>query len=802
MAEARAEEEEERLRDPGGARRSSEHSDRNKPDQRHSSQGPLSSIRAVIKRTSTRTSAQSEHQRDRSRRPEITILSAEPLVSNTWFPGASGAFPPAPPPAPPTWAAASATVQLPPPSYEQVIREKSREQNLHSSPSSSSSPSSHHSTSTIATQTDTDSSGRKSSAARPAHKPPKPPRPSLPLLCTPELDRFDLNARAEPRDTSHEQCGVQTDFDEIFGDISPIDTIPAAITPTTSTTSTQINFDSPGDLMKEEPSVRPRPRPRSRIALRPNEDVSEQPMTREVKVQTLVRLKDDAGENIFAGFDDAPSNISSKYLQDLMEVFGSDETHVHHGESQQSDASTLEKVENTGVCDAPCAVKTPEPAEPLKRPQPRPRTLKSKPQLAPKPSVFEVFDTIEPAIEQNPAKPLNPPVPAPRPLLNKLQSPSESKSSPSTKPSPAARPDNAPSGQQMAAVAFSPPERRNSDDQATNIPVKMPPAMVTNRNHGKRPSVPKLSRPPPPVLRKTLSTPQVMEDVSRAADASIPSLPPRSSSGRLLPLRPPPAKVTKPPSSSSSSSPAATNQLPSTRVPKKGPPLPPRPQPGHPLYKRYSSKTSQRDAELENINKEQEKPSEETSLHEEEHLIVLDDTDVPQTPSNTLHDLCVSGEVKGQDVTVSELLVEDEPSEQQIQQNTQNRCVEARFAFEGEEGELSFSEGDVITLTEYVNEEWGRGILNGRTGIFPLNFIQDIEETETSPRKSPAPPAGVRTRGRALYDFTPESEDELCLKAGDVVCDLEDMDAEWFLGESGGKRGIVPKNYIQVLLDP
>ncbi|KAL0157469.1 hypothetical protein M9458_045545, partial [Cirrhinus mrigala] len=314
-------------------------------------------------------------------------------------------------------------------------------------------------------------------------KPPKPPRPSLPLKCTPELDRSGLNTRAETRDTSHEQCGVQTDFDDIFGDISPIDPIPTAIIPTTST---QINLDSPGDLMKEEPSVRPRPRPRSRIALRPNEDVSDQPMTREVKVQTLVRLKDDAGENIFAGFDDAPSNISSKYLQDLMEVFGSDETHVQHGESQQSDASTLEEEENTGVCDAPCPVKTPEPVEPLKRPQPRPRTQKSKPQLAPKPSVFKVFDTREPSAEQNPAKPLSPPVPAPRPLLNKLQSPSESRSSPSTKPSPAARPDSAPSGQQMAAVASSPPERRNSDDQATNIPVKTTPAVLTDRNLGKR----------------------------------------------------------------------------------------------------------------------------------------------------------------------------------------------------------------------------------------------------------------------------------------------------------------------------
>ncbi len=62
------------------------------------------------------------------------------------------------------------------------------------------------------------------------------------------------------------------------------------------------------------------------------------------------------------------------------------------------------------------------------------------------------------------------------------------------------------------------------------------------------------------------------------------------------------------------------------------------------------------------------------------------------------------------------------------------RCVVARFAFEGEGEELSFTEGDVITLIEYVNEEWGRGLLNGQTGIFPLSFIQ-----EALPRKPESP---------------------------------------------------------------
>ena len=38
-----------------------------------------------------------------ARRPEITILSAEPLASTPWFPGASGGFPPPPPPAAQIW---------------------------------------------------------------------------------------------------------------------------------------------------------------------------------------------------------------------------------------------------------------------------------------------------------------------------------------------------------------------------------------------------------------------------------------------------------------------------------------------------------------------------------------------------------------------------------------------------------------------------------------------------------------------------------------------------------------------------
>ncbi|XP_057175352.1 uncharacterized protein wu:fy63c09 isoform X2 [Triplophysa rosa] len=584
MAEARAEEEDERLREPGGARRSAaEHSDRNKPDQRLSSSGALSSIRAAIKRTSTRTSSQSDHHRDR-RRPEITILSAEPLPSNTWFPGASGAFPPAPPPAPPSWSAASGSVQLPPPSYEQVIKEKTREQNLPSTSSSSSPsspPSSRRSTSTIATQTDTDSPDPQSPAARPVCRPLKPPRPSLPLKRTtsphadPFIDSDGSETRPQTQDVPRkpEQCDAQTDSDDVTGDVTLIDSAP------TFREFTQSTLDFRPEPMREEPSVRPRPRPRSRASLQAtiSEEVLDQPMTREVKVQTLVRLKDDGAESAFARFSDASSNFSSKYMQDLLEVFGPEDANVDDDRQQNE--------EETSVISA-------VPSEPFNRPQPRPRTQKPKPLLPPKPSRLEsdVFEPEEPSVKPNPSKQTcSAPAPAPRPLLNKPHSRTHEhhmKDFPSSS------------------------EHKNPQTPPEKTPV------TPNDNHiMNHPSVPRHSRPPPPLHRNMSSTSQVsvsVTGVSQVTGASVPSLPPRPSGGRLLPLCPPSIKLAKPPG------PASSNQLPAGRVPKRGPPLPPRPKAGHPLYKSYSRKI-EGSVELENVGQPQEEPCSLVRAHTRTH---------------------------------------------------------------------------------------------------------------------------------------------------------------------------------------
>ncbi|XP_054636076.1 SH3 domain-containing protein 19 isoform X2 [Dunckerocampus dactyliophorus] len=876
----------------------------------------------------------------RCRRPKITVISAEAVDANSWFSASSVLFPSS---HPASWSAGIQVHAQPPPSYEQVIKEKTQEDHIvrpTAAPRCSSRTSSKNTQAGPARRKQSDS-----------QKPPKPPRPSLP---TPVVK--ERTGKAGPWDSER--------ADEW-------------------TRSVTVHWDGPAEATHLRPTPVPLPRTKSRKHT-------------EATDQTLVQLGEVDNE-VVSGAD---AESSGRYLKELLEVFSEENPDAPsleepaHGEmnrnhSQGSIQAQIQVFESqTGPEDGNLAEST--------KPQPLPRKT-TKPPVSSKPStpVRSQFDHKSDEdshdVANEPLNPLAGPKPMPpqkrlagkpehaelETLLAKGGPPHQSRPAVLTRaysihgeertlPFPVRAPVAPVKPLKEPLKANLNINNHNSTSILDRHYVDSPSDPTPVKRHGGEPScrpgvtrrpttirVPgqteSLQGSPPPLPAQnpvgSLSSTSLPKQKSIPVQGSLahkptPSLPHGVQS--IPKAHPPPAKPRP------GRPPPPGIQLPETplKPPRRTPNLPPRPIPGHRLYNKYvlplphAITTSQVNTGQLSFQKNQvvlllDEINQDTfecqvgdakgRVHKS-HLRVVTplgpDSDVTPSqdaatngrPGNVLkvqvlHDFTPEGPgelaVKAGDIIstvervdsdwyrgtfqgstgffpVNFVKVLSETARCVPEKKVKASCVKvsgprcvARFDFEGaNSNELTFSEGDVIQLKTYVGQEWAQGQMGVHTGIFPLNFVEVIEDLPppTTQRdgialpcetwapaewvvalyafdaKTPEelsfkqgdrilvrehfdaewsrgtldgregifPKAFVQThagpnmlgqhsegsggvKGRAMYDFTSDCDEELSMKAGDVISKLETFDDEWFLGDLRGKRALVPKNYVQVM---
>ncbi|XP_026553925.1 SH3 domain-containing protein 19 isoform X2 [Pseudonaja textilis] len=342
-----------------------------------------------------------------------------------------------------------------------------------------------------------------------------------------------------------------------------------------------------------------------------------------------------------------------------------------------------------------------------------------------------------------------------------------------------------------------------------------------------------------------------------------PVLPPRPVQGKSIPSRPSPPKGApgRPPPPKSNKISSDTDRLPhsssdvtlhkkpgvlglgikktkSDDFKKHGSDLPPRPKPGHPLYNKYMLPVhhgiAKEDVSFQNAGQLSCKDSVDmqkisdpsvphaTVLHnfKAEHI---DDLDLSAGDTvfllEKIDDEWYRGKCKNRTGIFPASFVKiiiDTPGENNWKKEPLSpsniigpRC-RARFEYIGDlKDELSFSEGEVIILKGYINQEWAKGELRGTSGIFPLNFVDVIEDLPESGDgsfllRSKHSGSMTQLEGQAgqwcdaLHDFTAETQEDLSFKKGDCILILEQVDSEWYRGRLNGKEGIFPAVFVHV----
>lgn len=141
------------------------------------------------------------------------------------------------------------------------------------------------------------------------------------------------------------------------------------------------------------------------------------------------------------------------------------------------------------------------------------------------------------------------------------------------------------------------------------------------------------------------------------------------------------------------------------------------------------------------------------------------------------------------------------------------------FDYEAEkDDELSLTVGEMVEVVKQDADGWWDGILHGKEGAFPSNFVELINDEVPTSKPMGPPKGGIgaafmgavrpvvtgpkKDTCKVLHEYKAENSDELSLQPGDIVEVLnKEVDEGWWEGKLRGATGVFPNNFVELIVE-
>jgi len=123
-------------------------------------------------------------------------------------------------------------------------------------------------------------------------------------------------------------------------------------------------------------------------------------------------------------------------------------------------------------------------------------------------------------------------------------------------------------------------------------------------------------------------------------------------------------------------------------------------------------------------------------------------------------------------------------------------CAKALYEYVGRDNnELTFKVNDIIQSVTQETAEWCKGTINGKTGVFPANYVEYGNEDDLRRHRSLC---------KALFDFEATNEKQLAITTGEILIVISSDTATdgWYTckrNNISGEVGLVPASYVEIV---